>query len=536
VKEDSNLADSSEQGGAGLSVAPEVTANTGYAFAGWALKSDPTTLIPKENILTTKVRGDVTYIAVYAGLANPLLATFYTVTFDAGGTYGNLAGTPETSTLTIVIPKGAVLRNVPGFSVPAVTTMNPDFTFVGWSPVVDLTTPVNENRTYVALYAYTPDALSEKFHTVRFDAGAEGVFRGSPITSFLVQEGEPFTTTGISSTSFTEPPADIAQNLIQVLNPDFTFVGWSPSFDPDTEVWSDRVYTAQYAYTPSALVIPQYTDLIVVPDPPDDVKLQALGYDGYYDGKPHGIRVNTSESTYLVAVLSFFDDPVSIVRPLEDTLQIPAAGAWKLGLPPDETNVIKEDIHLAFAAMGHYPADSTRSVIIRPRPLVPTVSHTTIEVGDAVPLRFSYALTMGYDDKKQDGSLIGDGFIFEGALRAEFDDAATPLRTTYLTGDLAGSYPIYAKAGVYGNYEIYEGTDGVYPFFAGWRLAGVLEVVAPDDDTSTPDTGDSGSESSVPGASPAKTGDSSQPLLWALLMIIAVAALITLPKILRRRP
>ncbi|MDR3305192.1 MAG: InlB B-repeat-containing protein, partial [Clostridiales Family XIII bacterium] len=88
VKENGTLANPPGNG-AGLASTPGVAPNPGYAFAGWALDTDPATFIPQADILAAAVTGDVTYVAIYAGLPNPLLATFYTVTFDAGGIYGN---------------------------------------------------------------------------------------------------------------------------------------------------------------------------------------------------------------------------------------------------------------------------------------------------------------------------------------------------------------------------------------------------------------------------------------------------------------
>ncbi|MDR3364816.1 MAG: InlB B-repeat-containing protein, partial [Clostridiales Family XIII bacterium] len=138
-------------GGAGLSATLGVAAAPGYAFAGWALAADPAmSFIPQADILEAPVTGDVAYAAIYAGLPNPLIEAFYTVTFDAGGTYGALTGVSAAS-VTMVVRKGTALRDVPGFSVPAVTTANPDLAFVGWSPAVDLAAPVNENRVYTAL-------------------------------------------------------------------------------------------------------------------------------------------------------------------------------------------------------------------------------------------------------------------------------------------------------------------------------------------------------------------------------------------------
>jgi hypothetical protein len=109
------------------------------------------------------------------------------------------------------------------------------------------------------------------------------------------------------------------------------------------------------------------------------------------------------------------------------------------------------------------------------------------------------------------------------------------LATTYHKGDPAGSYPVYAKAGVYGNYEIYEGTEGSRPYFEGWRFAGVLRVTARDDDGGNGDNGGgNGGGSDTPGGGGPKdggdvnAGDAAQPALWTALLAASGVSLTAL--------
>jgi hypothetical protein len=191
-------------------------------------------------------------------------------------------------------------------------------------------------------------------------------------------------------------------------------------------------------------------------------------------------------------------------------------------------------------------------------------------VGTGIPLRESYGLTMGYNGKDKAGGTIGDDFDF-APRTGEFAYDSVPVTTTYDEGDPAGDYPIYAKAGVYGNYEIYEGTEGDWPLFAGWRFAGVLHVTTqaepedgpgggpedgpgegpgedpgegPGDDSDGGDPSDSdGDDDAVdetagggaPGGSAPDTGDSFNPVLWMALFFVSFMSLATLLLISRRR-
>ncbi|MDR1043165.1 MAG: hypothetical protein LBL54_04595, partial [Clostridiales Family XIII bacterium] len=308
-----------------------------------------------------------------------------------------------------------------------------------------------------------------------------------------------------------------------------------------------------------------YSPLDVDDGSSDSYTIHAKGYDEYYDGNP---RYITYSAIGLTGVLSFWYDPSGKGLPLSQSLgdhSVSSDGIWEEGIPPGEVNVTAEEVDLIFTADGKNPTDViTRSAIIRPRPLVPAATHAEMTVGDDIPFRASYGLTMGYDGKKADGTDIGDNFKFADH-ESEFDKSAPQITTTYKQGDPEGDYPIYVKAGVYGNYEIYEGTTGNWPFFEGWRFAGTMHVKAastenpPADDggnTPTPPPADDGGntpddnnvddyddsdiddadEDNAPGEDGvAKTGDNAHPELWMTTLILSFAAFTILLSHARRR-
>jgi hypothetical protein len=553
-----------------------VSPNTGYEFTRSWIRSTDNKEVTAGAISPAAVTGPVTYTALYSGQPPGVSDSYLAVIFDAGGVYGEL---PDgSSSATIVVKKDSPLGLISDFTVPSVKTDSADFTFIGWSPVVDLVSKVTEVRTYTAQYAYTPRPASSTaiYHNVRFDLGAQGTFKNTPVTSYTVLDG---TSLGALSQDVFDP-ANFEPGNITVAE-DFEFVGWTPAIDIYSPVYADRVYIAQYAYMP-----PGPSDRTCVPLP-----VQAKGYDVYYDGMPHHIEysVTTTDSSITTgAVLPFWYDPSGKGQRLSITLHdlpniIPgvwvtsegawtpsgsalatSAGAWMTGLPLDETDVFDaEGVSLIFTADWSDPFPATVSAIIRPRPLVPAAAHTDLRVGDSVPQRAAYALTMGYDGKKADGTLIDDSFDFD-AHKGEFAVDDVPITTAYQQGDPAGDYPIYAKAGVYGNYEIYEGTSDGWPFIEGWRLAGVLHVAAaadpdPGDDPNGGDNGggDNGGDNSGGGdndggdggdsdddddsdggsrrGGTADTGDSSPLTLWIVLLIASLAGMTTLVLVLRRR-
>jgi uncharacterized repeat protein (TIGR02543 family) len=524
VPEGENLAT-----GAGLQGVPTFTPFSGYERIGWALGDD--IKWDQSDILNAAVTEPVTYNAVYSGQSSVLKKYFYTVIFDAGE-YGTIASDginsddPEVTSIAVSVEKDTALEDLTGFSLPAAipdATYASNLTFIGWSPAVDLTSPVTGVRVYNAQYAYVPDgAAGLKLHTVRFEIGDQGSYKNDiPITSYMVEDGESLSDlSGIVTFDGTKFDSD---NITAA--PGFEFIGWSPGVDPYMPVYADIVYRAQYAYVTPGLPVITYTPLVVTEDPPDDEDLQVLGYDGYYDGAAHGVRYDWSEHTVLSGVLSFWLSPTGAA----------GAGVWKEGLPPDETNVISETVELVFTADGKLPKEGEpiveRSIIIRPRPLVPTATHASLMVGDDVPFRATYDLTIGYDGKKQDGTLIGDAFDFS-ARRSEFANNGVQLSTTYQQGDPEGDYPIYARAGVYGNYEIYEGTEGAWPFFEGWRFAGVLHVDKQgdgqdnDNDNDNDNNNDKDKTPQDKNGAP-ETGDSVNPFVWIALLLVSLAALST---------
>jgi uncharacterized repeat protein (TIGR02543 family) len=536
---------------AGLDAVPGVTAvDSNYPWYEWALAGD-SDMTPREVILTMPVTEDLSYEALYIPQTVPYVDHFYTVIFDTGGIYGEFEDGGSSSAISV--KEKMTLEDTPSFtSVPAVVMkagMN-DFTFVGWSPTVDLTAPVTDVVIYHALYAYTPAGAAgapETYYTVSFDLGTLGQYLTVPITSFLVEEGETLS----SLTGLFDAANYTAANISPA--PGFEFVGWYPGLLPDTPVYADRVYQALYSYEPEGTAHTDYTTLVVNGDDPGEYAIQALGYEGYYDGGPHGIRTKlgsdlelrpnsynlqmywkrhqsqaASPSSAAVGTGGLLGMALPAEELASGQLQLSAgetvpfaAGDYISGLPPDEVNVINEEADIVFLADGMTPGEIDLSIIIKPRPLVPTATHADMVEEDGIPLRDSYGLTMGYDDNDREGKPINDGFAFAGH-EGEFALDGVPLTTTYVQGDPAGSYPIYAKAGVYGNYEIYEGTDGDWPLFPGWRLAGVVQVKAPESDLPVIDGGDGGgSNGSSADGSHAKlpaTGDTvGPPLLLALL-------------------
>jgi hypothetical protein len=495
---------------AGIQAPPTVQSAAGYAFVGWAPQDKPLSYLSPtqvQQLLERPVTEPAVYVAVYAGIpSHPAQTKYYAVTFDAGGVYGTLAADSADSA-TLLVKAGTPLGAADGFSVPAVRVEDgSDLTFIGWSPDVDLLSPVNEVRTYTARYAYEPQGIAEIFHSVRFDLGAEGSFKFTPVTNYLVKEG-----TSLSAMPDSGSPAIFwagyfaGSNIAVAQN--FEFAGWSPAFDPDAPIYAPRVYRAQYAYVPPGFAQILYTALNVGMDPPDPESIQALGYEGYYDGTPHGIRYRLSADTLLSGVLSFrFGGSGD------------SAGKWIEGLPPDETDATRREIKLMFAANGKIPREVARSIVIRPRPVVPSITHADIGADDDAPLRASYDLAVLYDGLKQDGTPIGDAFDFAAfGNEAGQHKREIPIATTYQKGDPAGAYPIYAKAGVYGNFEIYEGAGGAWPFFAGWRFAGVLHVTAPSVDDGIP-------KQENPGGGPPATGDGAHTAIWIGLLLLSGGA------------
>jgi hypothetical protein len=572
----------------GVDKAPDVRASSGYEFVGWAPASDPGAYLSYDELTALPAKTitkEAVYVAVYAGSPDPMQVKYCAVIFDAGGVYGVLA-TDGTTSGALIVEEGKSLNEVDGFLLPSVNTLGSDFSFTGWSPAVDVTSPVNDTRTYTARYAYTPQGVTGTFYEARFEIGSYGSYKTIPVTSYLVKEGTSLGAISVFKSS------DFGKSNIDVAD-DFEFIGWSPDFDADAPVYAPRVYRALYAYMPDGISTIKYTPLTVVDVPPDDQSVQALGYEGYYDGAPHGVRYMADENTLLSDVLSFWFDPSGVGASAFGagvTALAARNGIWRAGLPPDETDVTEKEYDLMFAADAKIPQEVTRKIVIKPRPIVPKAARAEIWVGDDIPLRASYDLTIGYDGKDRNGNSIGDVFDF-GARESEFAKDGAPISTTYLQGDPAGDYPIYVKAGRYGNYEIYEGTEGGWPYFSDWRFAGVLHVraaenaednpgggtdvpdvpvapvapvVSPGSHTPTPavldvriladDVSDDGGEAAEGAeddedgdepkddgrnagkdgsAGAADTGDDSNPALWMALLIVSLAMLVVLPVVRR---
>ncbi|MDR1293288.1 MAG: InlB B-repeat-containing protein [Clostridiales Family XIII bacterium] len=536
---------------------------TQIEFGGWALADNWPTTIGNGVILNTPIDGPTIYKAVYH-IMPPILADhYYAVIFDSGGVYGKLSdGTTSTA---ISVEKGKALGDVNGFAVPTVDTINDDFTFVGWSPAVNMEAPVNEVKRYIAQYAYTPQGISdsETYYTVSFDLGSEGKYKTIPMTSYPVKKS---TSLGGIMTEDTVPEPVFTNSYFEKDNidveKDFKFIGWTVAGNPSNTtisisaisaapVYADKVYTALYAYEPPE---PEY----------ETINIEVEGYDVYYDGNPHRVTYTTPSALTDVEVLKFWFDPSKIGLPLSKSVDVKDGdGIWEEGLPPGETDVSNDVADLIFSANGKYPTEITRAAIIRPRPLVPNATHAAITVGDDIPQRASYGrLTINYDGKQKDGSPIpaNNPFDFE-AHKSEFPIDEPQIRTTYNQGDPAGVYPIYVKAGTYGNYEIYEGTEGDWPEFDGWRFAGTMQVNAAPVITTpsgvsktTPtaikglggnkasankDADESGSVDRAPGdgneSGAAKTGDEANPMLWTILLIASAAILVALLTYKRRK-
>jgi uncharacterized repeat protein (TIGR02543 family) len=556
-----------------LSVPGVRVTDSDYAFLGWAVEGAWPAVSPAAVISAAEVTGAVTYRAVYTATPDALKEYSYAVTFDSGGVYGKLSDGSTSSAISV--RSGTALADVPGFTVPTVQTINPDFAFAGWSPTVNMTSPVNGERLYKAQYAYIPSGSpgsTQVYHMVSFDIGTYGRYDDLPLTSFVVPEG-----TSLGGLNAINPGSFDADDFSKgnILVPEnFQFVGWSPTLDPAAGVYADLVYHARYAYEPPGLSAIVYTNLVVDEEPPGEFTIRALGYEGYYDGDSHGVRYAESDPPGLSNVLSFWFDPSGKGLALSEVVRDPSlssGGIWAEGLPPKETDVTEEEVRLIFTADGMNPAEVSRKIIIHPRPLVPQATHADMWVGDGVPFRETYGLAIDYDGRKADGTPIGDNFSFVGH-EGEFDRDGLQITTTYTQDDPAGDYPIYVKAGVYGNYEIYEGTEGNWPSFPGWRFAGVLHVKAAgggntgDTGNSGGDTGDTGKNGgdtgntgniggdtgNAPvadanagddpdagdddadaagaeekkGGGAADTGDDSSPALWTALLIVSLSALL----------
>ncbi|MDR2163041.1 MAG: InlB B-repeat-containing protein [Clostridiales Family XIII bacterium] len=521
---------------AALNRLPEVKTSPDYEFLGWAPSDRPTSYLSgdeKEQLLNSPVTKPATYVAVYAGLSDMGPDKYYTVTFDAGGVYGVIS-TNKAASSALFVEEGTPLSGVDGFRIPDVDVKDDDFMFIGWSPAVNMESPVNEVRTYTARYAYTPQGISGRFYEVRFELGSEGSYRDIPVTSYLVEEGSSLSNLKDASGHAIFDPVYFRSDNIAT-EKDFSFIGWSPDLDPDAPVYAPRVYRALYAYTPDPIY--EYTRFEVGEDDPDDDSVQALGYEGYYDGIPHGIRYHLNDNTELSSLISFWFDEFAVARsPGARALQVAdSEGRWVAGLPPDEIHVIDKAIKLTFAANGRIPHEATRKIIIKPRPIIPKAVHANIHTGDAIPLRSSYGFSISYDGKAKDGKLIGDVFDF-GAHKGEFVRDDVQIATTYMQGNPKGDYPIYAKAGVYGDYEIYEGSEGSWPAFAGWRLAGVLHVSARsvDPGNGSDDEDGSNADDDGKGGGASDTGDGSHPALWTALLVISSVFLVVLISASRR--
>jgi uncharacterized repeat protein (TIGR02543 family) len=540
---------------AGLSSLPEVEHAQSYDFVGWApsgytneddiLNDDG----KRQQLLNKAVTGPAVYEAVYAGQSPAIEARYHTVIFDAGGVYGHIDMEDKPSSAAITVPKGTSLGGIDVFRAPAVVATVSGISFIGWSPDVDIETPVNETRIYTARYAFTPTINPyATYYSVRFEIGEFGAFKDDALTEYIVEAGTSLGAVGTSLGAVgTFVESDYGINNIDVRD-GYEFAGWSPSLDKDAPVNSPVIYRAQYAH-------------ITTVTPPGPSGVQAQGYDVYYDGQRHGIEYSVGSGT----------DPDGIVSLWVDITNGKRSGAvWNAGIPEDEVNVSNKEYDVVFMASGKMPTEIELDAVIKPRPLVPKATHADITVGTGLPLRESYGLTMDYNGRDKAGDPIGDNFDFS-TRTGEFAYGSVPVTTTYEEGDPAGDYPIYVKAGVYGNYEIYEGTEGAWPLFAGWRFAGILHVTAqtepgadpggdPGSDPggdpgggtpSNPDTGsgddaddaddadddytaDGSEDDSVPGGGAADTGDSFNPTLWMALFFASFMSLATLLLISRR--
>jgi hypothetical protein len=359
---------------------------------------------------------------------------------------------------------------------------------------------VTSVRLYTAQYAYTPDpaASTTVYHTVRFDAGV-GSFSGSTPNTFSVPNGDSLNDLG---------SAFVAPTAVSADSSSYTFVGWSPVLDSASPVYSDRVYVAQYAFLPPPFQGPVLSYQMNFSgndgdDPPGDWEVQVLGYEGYYDGFEHGIEIDWDKINISgFASYSSLDSPVTI---------------WGVGTPK-YVEVSTHEVQLEFTALAQQPLKTSRQIIIKPRPLVPQAEHAALTVGDPVPASSSYTLAIDYNGLLADGttSLLGDGFTFSAQ---SFNSNVVPLQTPYQAGDPEGDYPIYAVAGIYGNYEIYE--SAATP---GLRLAGWFHVNAAPAEITDPPADDPLTPSKLP-----PTGDTgAPPLLAGAFLLLASGACLAL--------
>jgi len=496
VKAGDSLNQSSSYSGYVLPTA--VPSSGDFTFVGWSPSVNESDAV-NENRL---------YVAQYAYTGPPPDPSYkYAVYFDPGA-YGTIDGLTTAKVFEVAAGDSLNQSNpYSGYALPAAAPNNADLTFVRWSPVLDEDDPVTSVRIYTAQYAYTPDPSSSStvYHTVRFDAGI-GSFSGSTPVVFAVSDGESLNDLGSAFVTPVAVPTDPNS---------YTFISWSPVLDPASPVYSDRVYVAQYAFLPPPFQGPQLHQMNFSghdgDDPPGNWEVQTLGYEGYYDGNEHGIEVNWDKAN-ISGFMSYssLESPVTI---------------WSSGTPK-YVAVSKHEVQLEFTALAQQPLKTSRQIIIKPRPLVPQAEHVDLTVGDPVPDPSSYTFAVDYNGLLADGatSLIGDGFTFD---TQSFNGNSVPLQTPYQVGDPEGDYPIYAVAGTYGNYEIYE--SAATP---GLRLAGWFHVNALPAENDDPPADDPLNPSKLP-----PTGDTgAPPLLAGAFLLLAGGACLALRRRWRSTP
>ncbi|MDR1605371.1 MAG: InlB B-repeat-containing protein [Gracilibacteraceae bacterium] len=403
----------------------------------------------------------------------------YTVNYDV-----NFASVPDynpfVAEIKQYVPAGDTITladyMLPDGSIP------PGYKFAGWSDAGDgkvqytARTPFAVTEDGRVFYAVWEEEAS---YLVTFDLGLYGRSDMQKVYSVTEDTSPAWRGTG-ASLPLNDPAVNVTPPNVSIVPPDAqtvcVFVGWEPAFEPGGRIYSDRVYTAQYALLPAELLpnfpsgvipeppyyipqpqpqppAPQQPEREPQPDPPltqpwlyirnyqDDAALperadstidvRAVRVE--YDGNPHSLTIRPP-------------DGIDIYTIYNDTAKHAYVGGTE---PVGRTDVGSLGIMLHFTADGYNSLAAMSYIIITPKELHLSAPTVSIRSSGAVSDWSAYLVAYGEvgNDNFDEGLL--DVYTTGSPAQAEAWELALelerPLRF-YRPGDPPGTYDYIVDA------------------------------------------------------------------------------------------